>query len=93
MCGRAAMARCMGFRECALASIPTLWFCPFTLWELCGGGRIGTTQGCSHDAHGTHLKFCSYKRVKGRSHPVEKRPNMHPHKPHATSQPSRLSHT
>ena len=35
----------------------------------------------------------SYKRVKGRSHTVEKRLNMHPHKPHATSQPSRLSHT
>ena len=28
----------------------------------------------------------NYKRVKGRSHPVEKRPNMHPHKPHASSQ-------
>ena len=37
--------------------------------------------------------YCSYKRVKGRSHTVEKRLNMHPHKPHATSQPSRLSHT
>ena len=35
----------------------------------------------------------SYKRVKGRSHTVEKRLNMHPHKPHAASQPSRLSHT
>ena len=31
--------------------------------------------------------YCSYKRVKGRSHTVEKRLNMHPHKPHATSQP------
>ena len=40
------------------------------------------------------LRLCNhvdgYKRVEGRSHPVEKRPNMHPHKPHATSQPSRL---
>ena len=35
----------------------------------------------------------SYKRVKGRSHTVEKRLNMPPHKPHATSQPPRLSHT
>ena len=34
-----------------------------------------------------------YKRVKGRSHTVEKRLNMHPHKPQATSQLSRLSHT
>ena len=34
-----------------------------------------------------------YKRVKRRSHPVGKRPNMHPHKPHAPSQSSRLSHT
>ena len=34
-----------------------------------------------------------YKRVKGRSHTVEKRISMHPHKPHATSQPSRFSHT
>ena len=36
---------------------------------------------------------CSYKRVKGRSHTVEKRISMLPHKPHATSQPSRFSHT
>ena len=36
---------------------------------------------------------CSYKRVKGRSHTVEKRKASHPQKPHATSQPSRFSHT
>ena len=36
---------------------------------------------------------CSYKRVTGRSHTVEKRKASHPQKPHATSQPSRLSHT
>ena len=36
--------------------------------------------------------LCSYKRVKGRSHTVEKRISMLPHKPHATSQPSRFSH-
>ena len=35
----------------------------------------------------------SYKRVKGRSHTVKKRISMLPHKPHATSQPSRFSHT
>ena len=35
----------------------------------------------------------SYKRVKGRSHTVEKRISMLPHKPHVTSQPSRFSHT
>ena len=35
----------------------------------------------------------SYKRVKGRSHTVEKRKAIHPQKPHATSQPSRVSHT
>ena len=34
----------------------------------------------------------SYKRVKGRSHTVEKRKASHPQKPHATSQPSRFSH-
>ena len=36
-----------------------------------------------------------YQRVKGRSHTstVEKRKSVHPHKPHATSQPSRFSHT
>ena len=31
----------------------------------------------------------SYKRVKGRSHTVEKRKAIHPQNPHATSQPSR----
>ena len=35
----------------------------------------------------------SYKRVKGRSHTVEKRKASHPQKPHATSQPSRFVHT
>ena len=30
------------------------------------------------------LLMCSYKRVKGRSHTVETRISMHPHKPHAT---------
>ena len=35
----------------------------------------------------------SYKRVKGRSHTVEKRKASQPQKPHATSQPSRFSHT
>ena len=34
---------------------------------------------------------CSYKRVKGRGHTAEKRISMHPHKPHATSQPLRPS--
>ena len=31
--------------------------------------------------------------MKGRSHTVEKRKSSHPHKLHATSQPSRFSHT
>ena len=31
--------------------------------------------------------------MKARSHTAEKRISMHPHKPHATSQPSRFSHT
>ena len=35
----------------------------------------------------------SYKRVKGRSHAAGIRISMHPHKPHAASQPSRFSHT
>ena len=35
----------------------------------------------------------SYKRVKGRSHTVDKRISLHPHKPHSTSQPSQFSHT
>ena len=34
---------------------------------------------------------CSYKRVKGRGHTAEKRISMHPHRPHATSQPLRPS--
>ena len=32
------------------------------------------------------VRQCSYKRVIGRSHTVEKRISTHPHKPHATSQ-------
>ena len=37
-----------------------------------------------------HIRMGSYKRVKGRSHTVEKRKAIHPQRPHATSQPSRL---
>ena len=43
----------------------------------------------SRTVTGRHLMGC-YERVKGRSHTVEKRLNRHPHKPHATSQPSRF---
>ena len=39
------------------------------------------------------VRIDSYKRAKGRSHTVEKRKAIHPQKPHATSQPSRFSHT
>ena len=39
------------------------------------------------------LGLSSYKRVKGRSHTVEKQINIHPHKLHAPSPPSRVSHT
>ena len=35
----------------------------------------------------------SYRRVKGRSYTAEERTSMHSHRPHATSQPSLLSHT
>ena len=38
-----------------------------------------------------HWLGWSYKRVKARIHTVEERVRMHPHKPHATSQPSRFS--
>ena len=40
-----------------------------------------------------YIVHSSYKRVKGRSHTVEKRKASQPQKPHATSQPSRFSHT
>ena len=46
-----------------------------------------------HERLGDIADESSYKRVKGRNHTVEKQLSMHPHKPHATSQPSRLSHT
>ena len=41
----------------------------------------------------SYKRVSRYKRVKGRSQTVEKRISMHLHKPHATSQPSRFSHT
>ena len=34
----------------------------------------------------------TYKRVNMRSHTVEKRKSIYPHKPHASSQPSRFLH-
>ena len=54
-------------------------------------GNLGALLGRVRK-HTLTLPF-SYKRVKGRSHTVEKRISMHPHKPHATSQPSRFSDT
>ena len=48
---------------------------------------------CMRAAFQECVLLYSYKRVKGRSHPAEKRISILQHKPHATSQPSRLSHT
>ena len=50
---------------------------------------VHLTRVCRH-AHRVHMHATSNKRVKGRSHTVEKRNAIHPQKPHATSQPSRL---
>ena len=58
-------------------------------------GRLACDPGyrrCRSANRAWPLK-CSYKRVKGRSHTVEKRKAIHPQKPHATSQPSRFSQT
>ena len=57
------------------------WFTPLA----CGPGRPELSRSCMD------IVNSSYKRVKGRSHTAEKRISMHPHKPHATSQPSRFS--
>ena len=58
------------------------WFTPLA----CGPGAPELSKSHMHMAS-------SYKRVKGRSHTVEKRISMHLHKSHTTSQPSRCSHT
>ena len=50
----------------------------------------GLLVACFYDC----VLDCSYKRVKGRFHTVERRISTNPHKPHATSQPSWFgSHT
>ena len=55
---------------------------------------LSSTSGCVMFRGSSNMCTTdSYKRVKGRSHTVEERISMHPHKPHATSQPSRFSHT
>ena len=79
-------------RGAALYMYGTLVIPVYTmLWHGCdrrkGHGEMPRGAPAWLCSHG------SYKIVKGRSHTVEKRLNMHPHKPHATSQPSRLSHT
>ena len=45
--------------------------------------RMGTAHFSGHEgvAFGDSGGICSYKRVKGRSHTVDKRLGMHPHKP------------
>ena len=55
----------------------------FTPWH----GFTRHTGRCAED------QYIVTKERKGRSHRVEKRISMHLHKPHATSQPSRFSHT
>ena len=52
-------------------------------------GQLSRQQGMRYYAGSKG----SYKRGKGGSHTVEKRISMLLHKPHATSQPSRFSHT
>ena len=54
-----------------------------------GGGQLsGCAQPCVISVIMRHHDdldgYTSYKRLKGRSHPVEKRISMLPHKPHAT---------
>ena len=51
-----------------------------------------TCSNGTSKAEPVRLHAGSYKRVKGRSHTAEKRISMHPHKPHATSQPLVLTH-
>ena len=55
--------------------------------------RVGRTWPLVLISQKVSCNCGSYKRVKGRSHTVEKRKASHPQKPHATSQPSRFSHT
>ena len=57
----------------------------YAIYGARGATRCSSVQlGAAWCSRSHNLKG-SYKRVKGRSHPVEKRPNMHPHKPHATT--------
>ena len=58
------------------------------LWSTISGGIYFKTPLDSGGARCSHkfvTKRVSYKRVKGRSHTVEKRKASHPQKPHATS--------
>ena len=55
--------------------------------------RAGNSLGAESSSRESPVAPASYKRVKGKSHTVQKRISMHLHKPHATSQPSRFSHT
>ena len=57
-----------------------------SLNSSCAALRVNQRPAGMH-AHRSH------KRVKGRSHTVEKRISMHPHKAYATSKPSWFSHT
>ena len=63
--------------------------CPIMDWPVCIADVVKVVKVLAMWLKQTS----SYKRVKGRSHTVEKRKAIHPRKPHATSQPSRLSHT
>ena len=62
---------------------------PYTLLHMAIGHG---TPVRTHMPIGAPLHSSS-KRVKGRSRTVEKRKAIHPQKPHATSQPSRIPHT
>ena len=59
-----------------------------SIWVLKAWMCVWRKVAVTMDRSGT--RGSSYKRVKGRSQTVEKRIRMHPHKPHATSQPSLL---
>ena len=80
--------RMSGHLSLCRASWRVLFSMHFMRYYLIGARKMSIAAHAMHCGCGvvTPLQFvlrCSYKRVKGRSHTVEKRKASHPQKPHA----------
>ena len=79
-------------RTCNLACIPRMHWRRVHVELWCEGSQPAALPETFSPTASYHSSIRGYKGVEGRRHTAEKRISMHPHKPHAFSQSSRILH-